>query len=885
MAFWVPDEDARFCAACAEPFTLLRRRHHCRSCGAVFCAGCSASRSLLPPRMNREAPARTCAQCAAALAPIEAAHAEALARAHALLAAAAIPGLHLGGEGQVLQPLFCIGSRNIRDNRLTKCFFVAQWQPQAPAQARMPDAQDVPDLPTEAAGPMQPARPTHAPITAQSLLRASVGGAAAVGSALLRGAAQAAADAVEASSAATAAAIAGAGFSPHSALLWAAPGSAQRGNVLVCVAEQALELPPRAVSEPHGRDEFRQEEEQQQQHQQQEEEEQQEELGRTQYGGSAACAQSTAAGSSVAGGAEAPGAVASAKPAAALREAVERARRACELVSALGALHPCIDPPIHLSVRAHAPSAPARAGAGSAGASDGCPASLLLSDGCPASLLLLSVRAQSAVGSLRDLLRGGRAGPLRSFLDKYGGYAEAPSQSALSFLATPQPQQQLTPQAQPAQPAQVRSALAASRTSAAADTAGLAPAARPLPSALIASLGSQLLSALALLRASGFACTHVHAGNLLVRGRPLPPSPAPAPSPSSAWPRPQRAGGLAGGPAAMASALVAAGPEVRIAVSEIESEAIGLVPPYADMLASPLSPPETALAAAGTAASRGAAHRPSCAALAAATAAMLSPERAAQRREESRSPAGRGLEVAPAGVAAAPAAAPAAALGTREAAGVAFAAPVARRSGSGRSGPDVLARGGHAEASGGLDTHAPADRCADAPSPAAGTAAAPAPPPAAAAAAGTGGPGAAHCGTRATQAHAKQRHGCAGLSECSASRCSAEVVCFGHVLFEMTTGAELTHAELRNVADTLASGGTFPGCQDAWRVLLSIFLPGRAHPAARMLGDCAATRSQPVIGRPTEPAAAVLARPPTLGELQADPFFARARPAWLANHI
>ena len=29
---WVPDEEAAECSACAQPFNLLRRRHHCREC-------------------------------------------------------------------------------------------------------------------------------------------------------------------------------------------------------------------------------------------------------------------------------------------------------------------------------------------------------------------------------------------------------------------------------------------------------------------------------------------------------------------------------------------------------------------------------------------------------------------------------------------------------------------------------------------------------------------------------------------------------------------------------------------------------------------------------------------------------------------------------------
>ena len=38
---WVPDEEAAECSACAQPFNLLRRRHHCRECLQVVCSACS----------------------------------------------------------------------------------------------------------------------------------------------------------------------------------------------------------------------------------------------------------------------------------------------------------------------------------------------------------------------------------------------------------------------------------------------------------------------------------------------------------------------------------------------------------------------------------------------------------------------------------------------------------------------------------------------------------------------------------------------------------------------------------------------------------------------------------------------------------------------------
>ena len=38
---WIPDSMAPLCMGCGSAFSLVRRRHHCRSCGRVFCAKCS----------------------------------------------------------------------------------------------------------------------------------------------------------------------------------------------------------------------------------------------------------------------------------------------------------------------------------------------------------------------------------------------------------------------------------------------------------------------------------------------------------------------------------------------------------------------------------------------------------------------------------------------------------------------------------------------------------------------------------------------------------------------------------------------------------------------------------------------------------------------------
>ncbi|KAM9289519.1 lateral signaling target protein 2 homolog [Morus bassanus] len=62
---WVPDSTCSQCSACRLPFTLLRRRHHCRSCGKIFCARCSPHTAALP-HYGQPKPVRVCTHCYAA---------------------------------------------------------------------------------------------------------------------------------------------------------------------------------------------------------------------------------------------------------------------------------------------------------------------------------------------------------------------------------------------------------------------------------------------------------------------------------------------------------------------------------------------------------------------------------------------------------------------------------------------------------------------------------------------------------------------------------------------------------------------------------------------------------------------------------------------------
>lgn len=41
--FWMPDKSCMVCYECDSQFTLFNRRHHCRHCGRVFCAKCTAN--------------------------------------------------------------------------------------------------------------------------------------------------------------------------------------------------------------------------------------------------------------------------------------------------------------------------------------------------------------------------------------------------------------------------------------------------------------------------------------------------------------------------------------------------------------------------------------------------------------------------------------------------------------------------------------------------------------------------------------------------------------------------------------------------------------------------------------------------------------------------
>jgi hypothetical protein len=59
---WVPDAAAKFCTACRDKFTSIKRRHHCRCCGNIYCGDCLHNR--LVPKMS-DKPVPCCDACLA----------------------------------------------------------------------------------------------------------------------------------------------------------------------------------------------------------------------------------------------------------------------------------------------------------------------------------------------------------------------------------------------------------------------------------------------------------------------------------------------------------------------------------------------------------------------------------------------------------------------------------------------------------------------------------------------------------------------------------------------------------------------------------------------------------------------------------------------------
>jgi FYVE zinc finger len=58
---WMPDQLCKHCYLCDTPFTVFRRRHHCRLCGQVFCSSCSSF--FVPSQKKGSSTLRACQMC------------------------------------------------------------------------------------------------------------------------------------------------------------------------------------------------------------------------------------------------------------------------------------------------------------------------------------------------------------------------------------------------------------------------------------------------------------------------------------------------------------------------------------------------------------------------------------------------------------------------------------------------------------------------------------------------------------------------------------------------------------------------------------------------------------------------------------------------------
>lgn len=69
---WVPDHAVSSCMRCRTQFWFGRRKHHCRSCGQLFCSECSDNLAPIPSEQLYH-PVRICDDCFQKIYPEEAA--------------------------------------------------------------------------------------------------------------------------------------------------------------------------------------------------------------------------------------------------------------------------------------------------------------------------------------------------------------------------------------------------------------------------------------------------------------------------------------------------------------------------------------------------------------------------------------------------------------------------------------------------------------------------------------------------------------------------------------------------------------------------------------------------------------------------------------------
>jgi len=69
---WEPDSESSNCHACSKSFDwLMRRKHHCRHCGKLYCHDCSSINLLLPQQFGERNPQRVCKLCADLIRPLQ----------------------------------------------------------------------------------------------------------------------------------------------------------------------------------------------------------------------------------------------------------------------------------------------------------------------------------------------------------------------------------------------------------------------------------------------------------------------------------------------------------------------------------------------------------------------------------------------------------------------------------------------------------------------------------------------------------------------------------------------------------------------------------------------------------------------------------------------
>lgn len=63
---WRPDSSSKNCEGCSKKFTQVKRRHHCRNCGGLFCGKCTKHKMYIPGVATESRP-RVCRKCFEAL--------------------------------------------------------------------------------------------------------------------------------------------------------------------------------------------------------------------------------------------------------------------------------------------------------------------------------------------------------------------------------------------------------------------------------------------------------------------------------------------------------------------------------------------------------------------------------------------------------------------------------------------------------------------------------------------------------------------------------------------------------------------------------------------------------------------------------------------------